>query len=58
MKNMKKALAMLLALTMILALCACGSKTEAPVEANDSDSVVVDTCDTVCDSVVTDTVAA
>ena len=30
MKNMKKALAMLLALTMILALCACGSKTEAP----------------------------
>lgn len=39
MKNMKKALAMLLALTMILALCACGSKpaeapaaTEAPAE--------------------------
>ena len=31
MKNMKKALAMLLALTMILALCACGSKAEAPV---------------------------
>lgn len=30
MKNMKKALAMLLALTMILALYACGSKTEAP----------------------------
>ena len=30
MKNMKKALAMLLALTMIQALCACGSKTEAP----------------------------
>lgn len=30
MKNMKKALAMLLALTMILALCACGSKPEAP----------------------------
>ena len=30
MKNMKKALAMLLSLTMILALCACGSKTEAP----------------------------
>ena len=30
MKNMKKALAMLLALTMILALCACGSKPAAP----------------------------
>lgn len=30
MKNMKKALALLLALTMVLALCACGSKAEAP----------------------------
>ena len=35
MKNMKKALAMLLALTMILALCACGSKTEETKPADD-----------------------
>ena len=30
MKNAKKIIAMLLALVMVLALCACGSKTEAP----------------------------
>ena len=30
MKNAKKVIAMLLALVMVLALCACGSKTEAP----------------------------
>ena len=30
---MKKTLAMLLALTMLLALCACGAKTEAPAAA-------------------------
>lgn len=43
MKNMKKILAMLLALTMVLALCACGSSpapaaTEAPAEAPAEDA--------------------
>ncbi|MGN0982763.1 MAG: TRAP transporter substrate-binding protein, partial [Candidatus Limivicinus sp.] len=33
MKNAKKIIAMLLALVMVLALCACGSKTEAPAAA-------------------------
>ena len=55
--KMKKLVFMFAAFAAI-SFASCGSKTEAPVEANDSDSVVVDTCDTVCDSVVTDTVAA
>lgn len=36
MKNMKKALAMLLALTMVLALCACGSKPAAAPAATEA----------------------
>jgi len=32
MKNLKKLMCMLLALTMVLALCACGAKEEAPAE--------------------------
>ena len=54
---MKKLVFMFAAFAAI-SCASCGSKTAAPEEANDSDSVVVDTCDTVCDSVVTDTVAA
>ena len=40
MKNMKKLLCMLLALSMVLALCACGSSTEdtAATEAPDEDT--------------------
>ena len=33
MKNMKKLLCMLLALSMVFALCACGSSTEEAAEA-------------------------
>ena len=54
---MKKLVFMFAAFAAI-SFASCGSKTETPVEANDSDSVVVDTCDTVCDTVATDTVAA
>ena len=55
--TMKKLVFMFAAFAAI-SFASCGSKTEAPVEANDSDTVALDTCDTVCDSVVTDTVAA
>lgn len=55
---MKKLVFMFAAFAAI-SFASCGSKTEAPVEANDSDSVVVDTLDsTATDSVVTDSVAA
>ena len=40
MKNMKKIWVMLLALTMILSLAACGSKTETPAEEPAADSEV------------------
>lgn len=55
--TMKKLVFMFAAFAAI-SFASCGSKTEAPVEANDSDTVALDTCDTVCDTVVTDTVAA
>ena len=56
--KMKKLVFMFAAFAAI-SFASCGSKTEAPVEANDSDSVVVDTLDsTATDSVVTDSVAA
>ena len=55
--KMKKLVFMFAAFAAI-SFASCGSKTEAPVEANDSDTVALDTCDTVCDTVVTDTVAA
>ena len=56
--KMKKLVFMFAAFAAI-SFASCGSKTEAPVEANDSDSVVVHTLDsTATDSVVTDTVAA
>lgn len=55
---MKKLVFMFAAFAAI-SFASCGSKTEAPVEANDSDSVAVDTVDTVAaDTVATDTVAA
>ena len=46
MKNAKKVIAMLLALVMVLALCACGSKTEAPAAeapAADAPAAAVET---------------
>ena len=46
MKNAKKIIAMLLALVMVLALCACGSKTEAPAAeapAADAPAAAVET---------------
>lgn len=55
---MKKLVFMFAAFAAI-SFASCGSKTETPVEANDSDSVAVDTVDTVAsDSVVADSVVA
>ena len=53
-----KKLGFMFAAFAAISFASCGSKTEAPVEANDSDTVALDTCDTVCDTVATDTVAA
>ena len=55
---MKKLVFMFAAFAAI-SFASCGSKTEAPVEANDSDSVCCDSVDSCCaDSAVIDTVNA
>ena len=50
--KMKKLVFMFAAFAAI-SFASCGSKTEAPVEANASDTVALDTCDTVCVTVAT-----
>ncbi len=56
---MKKLVFMFAAFAAI-SFASCGSKTEAPVEANDSvsDTLAGDSCDTLCDSLAGDTTVA